>query len=92
MIFNKKLNIGDCPHVAKDLRIKKDGELIAIISLDNLACAFINDHNKKYKVKVRLRTHDYIDIGCEDLIQAKEIMEQRQLPAWCVRKEIDKNK
>ena len=89
MIFNKKLNIGDCPHV---LRIKKDGELIAIIPLDNLACAFINDYNKKYKVKVRLRTHDYIDIGCEDLIQAKEIMEQRQLPAWCVRKEIDKNK
>lgn len=85
MIFNKKLNIGDCPHVAKDLRIKKDGELIAIIPLDNLACAFINDYNKKYKVKVRLRTHDYIDIGCEDLIQAKEIMEQ-------IRKEIDKNK
>lgn len=92
MIFNKKLNIGDCPHVAKDLRMatarmlrKKDGELIAIIPLDNLACAFINDYNKKYKVKVRLRTHDYIDIGCEDLIQAKEIMEQ-------IRKEIDKNK
>ena len=92
MIFNKKLNIGDCPHanggqrsVAKDLRIKKNGELIAIIPLDNLACAFINDYNKKYKVKVRLRTHDYIDIGCEDLIQAKEIMEQ-------IRKEIDKNK
>ena len=40
---NKKLNI-------KDLRFKKDGELIAIIPLDNLACAFINDHNKKYKV------------------------------------------
>ena len=56
---NKKLNI-------KDLRIKKNGELIAIIPLDNLACAFINDYAKKYKVKIRLRTHDYIDIGCED--------------------------
>ena len=82
MIFNKKLNIGDCPHV---LRIKKDGELIAIIPLDNLACAFINDYNKKYKVKVRLRKHDYIDIGCVDLTQAKQIMED-------IRKEIDKNK
>ena len=49
MIFNKKLNIGDCPHV---LRIKKDGELIAIIPLDNLACAFImpiEKENKKWK-------------------------------------------
>ena len=50
MIFNKKLNIGDCPHV---LRIKKDGELIAIILLDNLACTFIipieEKENKKWK-------------------------------------------
>lgn len=75
---NKKLNI-------KDLRIKKNGELIAIIPLDNLACAFINDFKKKYKVKIRLRTHDYIDIGCDDLSQAKEIMEG-------IRDEIDKNK
>lgn len=83
---NKNKNIvGVCPHVAKDLRIKKNRELIAIIPLDNLACAFINDYNKKYKVKVRLRTHDYIDIGCDDLSQAKEIMEG-------IRDEIDKNK
>lgn len=75
---NKKLNI-------KDLRIKKNGELIAIIPLDNLACAFINDYAKKYKVKIRLRTHDYIDIGCEGLTQAKEIMSD-------IKKEIDKNK
>ena len=43
---NKKLNI-------KDLRIKKNGELIAIIPLDNLACAFImpieEKENKKWK-------------------------------------------
>lgn len=85
MIFNKKLNIKDLRMATARMLRKKDGELIAIIPLDNLACAFINDHNKKYKVKIRLRTHDYIDIGCKDLIQAKEIMEE-------IRKEIDKNK
>ena len=85
MIFNKKLNIRDLRMATARMLRKKDGELIAIIPLDNLACAFINDHNKKYKVKIKLRTHDYIDIGCKDLIQAKEIMEE-------IRKEIDKNK
>lgn len=85
MIFNKKLNIRDLRMATARMLRKKDGELIAIIPLDNLACAFINDHNKKYKVKIRLRTHDYIDIGCKDLIQAKEIMEE-------IKKEIDKNK
>ena len=85
MIFNKKLNIKDLRMATARMLRKKDGWLIAIIPLDNLACAFINDHNKKYKVKIRLRTHDYIDIGCKDLIQAKEIMEE-------IKKEIDKNK
>lgn len=51
MIFNKKLNIKDLRMATARMLRKKDGELIAIIPLDNLACAFINDHNKKYKVK-----------------------------------------
>ena len=82
---NKKLNIKDLRMATAHMLLKKNGELIAIIPLDNFACAFINDHNKKYKVKVRLRTHDFIDIGCDDLAQAKEIMEG-------IRDEIDKNK
>ena len=54
--------------------IKKQNKIIAIISKDNFACAFINDFNKRRKVKIRLVTHDFIDIGVDSYDEAVEIL------------------
>ena len=60
---------------AKDyIYIKKQDKIIAIISKDNFACAFINDYNKRRKLKIRLVTHDFIDIGVDSYDEAVEIL------------------
>ena len=56
------------------LTIKKKGIMVAVISKDNLVCCFINDYNKRKKVKIRLLTHDFIDIGVERYEEGVEIM------------------
>lgn len=61
---------------AKDyIYIKKQDKIIAIISKDNFACAFINDYNKRLKLKIRLVTHDFIDVGVDSYDEAVEILE-----------------
>ena len=45
-----------------------------MILKDNLVCCFINDYNKKKKVKIRLLTHDFIDIGVDSYDGGVEII------------------
>ena len=60
---------------AKDyINIIKKDKIVAIISKDNFACAFINDYNKRRKLKIRLVTHDFIDIGVDSYDEAVEIL------------------
>lgn len=56
------------------LTIKKKGIMVAVISKDNLVCCFINDYNKRKKVKIRLLTHDFIDIGVDSYDEGVEII------------------
>ena len=48
------------------VKIVKKGITVAVVSKDNLVCCFINDYNKRKKVKIRLLTHDFIDIGIDN--------------------------
>ena len=48
------------------VKIVKKGITVAVVSKDNLVCCFINDYNKRKKVKIRLLTHDFIDIGVDN--------------------------
>lgn len=54
--------------------IKKKGITVAVINSDNLVCAFINDYNKRKKVKIRLATHDFIDVGVDNWEEGVEII------------------
>ena len=59
----------------KYIRVKKKGNLVALISADNFVCAFINDYNKRRKVKIRLKTGDFIDISTDDFEEGKAIID-----------------
>ncbi|TXJ55869.1 hypothetical protein [Brachyspira aalborgi] len=56
------------------VKIVKKGITLAVILKDNLVCYFINDYNKKKKVKIRLLTHDFIDIGVDSYDGGVEII------------------
>ena len=56
------------------VKIVKKGITVAVILKDNLVCYFINDYNKKKKVKIRLLTHDFIDIGVDSYDGGVEII------------------
>ena len=56
------------------VKIVKKGITVAVILKDNLVCYFINDYNKKKKVKIRLLTHDFIDIGVDSYDGGGEII------------------
>lgn len=56
------------------VKIVKKGITVAVILKDNLVCYFINDYNKKKKVKIRLLTHDFIDIGVDSYDEGVEII------------------
>ena len=56
------------------VKIVKKGITGAVILKDNLVCYFINDYNKKKKVKIRLLTHDFIDIGVDSYDGGVEII------------------
>ncbi|TKZ36057.1 hypothetical protein [Brachyspira catarrhinii] len=64
------------------LTIKKKGITVAVISKDNLVCCFINDYNKRKKVKIRLLTHDFIDIGVDSYDEGVEII--KDIERQCV--------
>lgn len=63
------------------VKIVKKGITVAVVSKDNLVCCFINDYNKRRKVKIRLSTHDFIDIGVDNWEEGVEIIKdiQRQV-------------
>ena len=56
------------------VKIVKKGITVAVILKDTLVCYFINDYNKKKKVKIRLLTHDFIDIGVDSYDGGVEII------------------
>ena len=56
------------------VKIVKKGITVTVILKDNLVCCFINDYNKKKKVKIRLLTHDFIDIGVDSYDEGVEII------------------
>ena len=56
------------------VKIVKKGITVAVILKDNLVCYFINDYNKKKKVKIRLLTHDFINIGVDSYDGGVEII------------------
>ena len=56
------------------VKIVKKGITVAVILKDNLVCYFINDYSKKKKVKIRLLTHDFIDIGVDSYDGGVEII------------------
>lgn len=56
------------------VKIVKKGITVAVILKDNLVYCFINDYNKKKKVKIRLLTHDFIDIGVDSYDEGVEII------------------